>query len=968
MHDPFGTQALRARVLDAWRASPARFREDANAEEDYALGGYRDRLVVELAQNAADAAARAGVPGRLELVLRDGVLAAANTGAPLDADGVASLSSLRASAKRDDRSAVGRFGVGFAAVLAVTDEPCVLSTSGGARWSRADTFALVEDLPALHPELGARGGHVPVLRLPFEAEGRPPEGYDTAVVLPLRDAAAGDVAARLLAELDPTLLLLLPGLAEVVVEVGGGRRVLRARPEGRDVVVEDDGVAVRWRLHRDRGDLLASLLADRPVEEQRNPTWSVTWAVPIDADGVPQPLPAGVPSVVRAPTPTDEPFSLPAVLAGSFPLDPSRRHVQPGPLTDALVVHAAEGFAELVRDLAPDPATLSLVPIGLAAGALDAAVREALLARLRETPFLPAERDPDVRMRPTDAVAIDYALVPALSGVLASVLAEGYVRGGAPGSAVGAALAALGVRRPSLAEVVESLAGLDREPTWWHELYAALDAAVPPGPARDALGALPVPLADDRLVVGPRGALVADIEVPDVFGLRVVHPDAAHPLLLGLGASRATPRGLLDEPVVRAAVEGSYDADDPQPVAEAVLTVVEQAGLGPGELPWLAELALPGADGEWYAAGELLVPGGRLVAVVTREAPFGTVAPDLVDRWGVDVLTAVGVLETFAVVREDDCLGPGHDLDGEDEWWAGLPEGAAVAELVAVRDLELVADWPAALRLLAEPPLRDAVVHPATLLLPDGRRVDVPSYTAWWLAGHDVLDGRRPALLHAGVTALAGLYDTAPATHLDPEFLHALGVLRSLDDVDPDDLLDRLADADRTVARDQLRVLHAWLAGRDVAPPAAVRAVRDGRLVVVPSDDAVVVDAPDLLPLVGGRAVVPVALPEAARLAESFDLPMASELAAYDVVSTGTERDGVVVHDQLLVRDADGAPARVAWRLVGGVLHVDAADTAWGRGRGEAWAAGEWSTRHARTEVLAQPQRVEQLADERDLD
>ncbi len=63
--DPFGTADLRARVLDAWAASPARFREDANAEEDLALGGYRDRLVVELAQNAADAALRADVPGRL---------------------------------------------------------------------------------------------------------------------------------------------------------------------------------------------------------------------------------------------------------------------------------------------------------------------------------------------------------------------------------------------------------------------------------------------------------------------------------------------------------------------------------------------------------------------------------------------------------------------------------------------------------------------------------------------------------------------------------------------------------------------------------------------------------------------------------------------------------------------------------------------------------------------------------------
>jgi hypothetical protein len=41
--DPFDTAALRQRVMQAWAASPARLREDANAEEDYALGGYRDR-------------------------------------------------------------------------------------------------------------------------------------------------------------------------------------------------------------------------------------------------------------------------------------------------------------------------------------------------------------------------------------------------------------------------------------------------------------------------------------------------------------------------------------------------------------------------------------------------------------------------------------------------------------------------------------------------------------------------------------------------------------------------------------------------------------------------------------------------------------------------------------------------------------------------------------------------------------
>src|ERR671916_2334503 len=104
-------------VLTAWGGGPARFREDANAEEDLVRGGYRDRLLVELAQNAADAAARAGVPGRLRLELTgDGaggdVLRAANTGAPLDAAGVQGLASLRASAKRDEPGSGDRAGVG----------------------------------------------------------------------------------------------------------------------------------------------------------------------------------------------------------------------------------------------------------------------------------------------------------------------------------------------------------------------------------------------------------------------------------------------------------------------------------------------------------------------------------------------------------------------------------------------------------------------------------------------------------------------------------------------------------------------------------------------------------------------------------------------------------------------------------------------------------------------------------------
>src|SRR3954454_6389431 len=133
--DPFDTAAIRRRVLAAWADSPARFREDANAEEDLVRGGYRDRLLGEVAQTAADAAVRAGVPGRLRLELTGDELRAANTGEPLDAAGVQALATLRASAKRDEAGSVGRFGVGFAAVLAVSSEPAVGSEGGGGRFS-----------------------------------------------------------------------------------------------------------------------------------------------------------------------------------------------------------------------------------------------------------------------------------------------------------------------------------------------------------------------------------------------------------------------------------------------------------------------------------------------------------------------------------------------------------------------------------------------------------------------------------------------------------------------------------------------------------------------------------------------------------------------------------------------------------------------------------------------------------------
>jgi hypothetical protein len=689
---------------------------------------------------------------------------------------------------------------------------------------------------------------------------------------------------------------------------------------------------------------------------------------------------------VHAPTPTDEPLGLPALLLASFPLGPDRRHVAPGPLTDFLLDQAAEVYARLLPSLGPGDGLLDLVPGPVGLGELDAQLRRAILARLQETAFLPATQHRGQRIPPRDAVVLEQASAD-LTGLLAPVLA-GLIEGPARHPAY----AVLGVRRLRMAELADMLASLDREPAWWRRLYEALTGADP-----GELGALPVPLADGRLVRGPRGLLLPGpgLDHPGqltLLGLRIVHPSAVHPLLTRLGAAEATPRGVLADPAVRAIVADSYDSADPGPVADAVLSLVAAAHLRPGEQPWLADLALPGADGEWYPAGELLLPGGPLAEVVAADTPFGTLSPAMLERHDAATFEAVGVLSSFSLLSAEDVAldAPDLELDGAKEWAADicarLPGGGVppvAAEVLAVRDLELVDPerWPRALELLATPSLRAALVEPTRVLLADGGHADVPSYTAWWLRRHPVLGGHRPTDVRAAGTdpLLAGLYDEA-ALPVDQAVTRALGVRTSLTELlaEPhgaEELLDRLADPARPVTRAQLRALWTALAAvAEAAPPDRVRVVCGDEIVVADAGDALVLDAVDLWPLVAAQPLVLAPHDRATRLADLLDLPLVSEEIAGLVESSPVRRPVPAIvhavlpdapttyfaHDPLVV---DGVS--VPWRYTLGAVHAAGPG---GLACGLAWASGTWSARHLLAALLGDPGSADRLLAEADLD
>jgi len=306
-------------------------------------------------------------------------------------------------------------------------------------------------------------------------------------------------------------------------------------------------------------------------------------------------------------------------------------------------------------------------------------------------------------------------------------------------------------------------------------------------------------------------------------------------------------------------------------------------------------------------------------------------------------------------------------------------------ELVVVDRLDQVRDdaWPQALQLLVAPSLRDAVVNPVRVLLPDGRAVDVVSPTAWWLRDAPVFGGVAPVDLRLPRSdpLLVGLYDDAPASvaDVDPALLHALGVRRGLgellaEDEGADELLERLAEPRRRVRADQLNALYAALSAlspdRWPQPPARVRVPDDAGSRVVDADEVTVVLSPLHRPLVSGTV-----LPGDGRLAELLDVDSSEALGDAEVESSGVHRsvDPVVSelmpdaatlwweHDDLVV----GGHRVDGWVDRNGAVHAATVD---GLAAALCWAAGHWSSRHEVAAVLAEPLTLSDVLTQRAYD
>ncbi|MFD4697131.1 DEAD/DEAH box helicase [Streptomyces niveus] len=148
-----------ARVLETYRVDPGLILEHANGERRITQGGYGDRQLFELVQNAADEVA-AEPGGKIHVVLTDSHLYCANEGTEVTPEGAETILRMSVSKKRGGQ--IGRFGVGVKSILAVTDTPQFFSSSGSFGFDRAWSYEEIRKARGAEPD---EQFEAPVLRM-----------------------------------------------------------------------------------------------------------------------------------------------------------------------------------------------------------------------------------------------------------------------------------------------------------------------------------------------------------------------------------------------------------------------------------------------------------------------------------------------------------------------------------------------------------------------------------------------------------------------------------------------------------------------------------------------------------------------------------------------------------------------------------------------------------------------------------
>lgn len=366
-------------ALEVYSIKPGQLIADQRREQGISRD-YEGREILELLQNATDAAKKTGQRGRIRVELLSQGLIVANTGLGFTTGGVQSLQTADLSPKRGRNSQlIGSKGLGFRSVLNWTRHPIIISGSLNIGFSGRYAEGLVEELSqqysAVRSELEKYqvegSGLAPLLPFPVDlsvidqanvventalferCQQLRVDGYQTIIGMPFDREHSYENALNQLKQLRSEFLLFSDAIELLSISV-----VPKSEGEGWEKqwssTIVSDGVvdllecdisnakefSQRWQLFSRSGDIPAELLRDYDDPER----YHLVVAVP--EKGLVEP--ANLYSFF----PTSIPLPIHMLCHASLELEQNRKHLQEGEANKFVLQDLAAFVAEIVEQQA----------------------------------------------------------------------------------------------------------------------------------------------------------------------------------------------------------------------------------------------------------------------------------------------------------------------------------------------------------------------------------------------------------------------------------------------------------------------------------------------------------------------------------------------------------------------------------------------------------------------------------------
>ncbi|MGH9428883.1 MAG: hypothetical protein ACRD2L_21570, partial [Terriglobia bacterium] len=331
-------EKIRAREVATYKNDINRLRADAKDEQETSKD-YGGRFVWELLQNADDAMGEWPISSVL----------------------------------------IGSKGLGFKAILEITDDPEVHSGPFHFKFSPSMTQEMIKR------EIGTDTPPM-TFRIPHHASMDDltstllQQGYSTVIKLPFRDDKAREIVLSALTSLSPRFLLFSNQIDALLISLDGQLRRMSIK---REIDGLASGIAQLALEDQDglRNKVFRRWVHIRPPEEDMDKRLSIAICLPLDDAGIPEPFEEPPPLFVFYPT--EETVEARALIHCSFDLQESRKHTRKGNY-DELLVSDAGSLLRLALDELPARTALEAFTVNQPNGSgspitqLQAAIRQTL--------------------------------------------------------------------------------------------------------------------------------------------------------------------------------------------------------------------------------------------------------------------------------------------------------------------------------------------------------------------------------------------------------------------------------------------------------------------------------------------------------------------------------------------------------------------------------------------------------------